>query len=216
MLSAHRPMYDLLFGDAPMHAWPASERGAEGEAWKAFIAARARWNDGDHEGAIAGWRAVLGMDGLESRHHAQAWTFLRGAGVMPEGGEATRLLGVILEVPVEAGLDILACYPDHSAYYLNHAGPAIIWAGGSDALNGTIDPVLDVARGIVARTGVWERARLEPAHGGLARVNMLTPAGLHFGQAPASVLFADPMAAPLLSAGAALMQAMMEVERRKA
>lgn len=225
MLEAHRPLYDLLFGDVPMHAWGARvedhEAGAKdgGEVWRAFRVGREAWHEGEHERAISAWQRVLTMTDVEARQHAQAWCYLRGAGVMPEGEEARRLLGVVMEVPVEAGLDVLACYTDHSAYYLNHAGPAIIWTRPSGALDEPIDRVLDLARGVVARTGVWDKERLtpagEPPFGGAARVSMLTPAGLHFGQAPADVLFADAMAGPLLGAGAALMQAMMGLEKER-
>jgi hypothetical protein len=214
MASGHRPLYDLLFGDVPMDRWPPDDR-RTGPVWDEFLDARRRWAQGDQFGATTLWKHVAAMKDIEARHIAQAWNCLRLAGVKPPPAEARRLLGVVLEVPVNPALDILACYEDGSAYYLNHAGRTVIWSRPDARLDPAIAAVMAAAREVVAKTGPWGKPRLDLPPMGHARVNMITPGGLHFGQAPSDALFKDPMGGPLLAAGAALMQEMMAIDTAK-
>jgi hypothetical protein len=207
MLFAHRPMYDLLFGDAPMERWPTSED-RTGPAWDAFKVARRAWQAGDRDGAIATWRTITRDSAIETRHVAQAWSFLRSAGETPTGDEGDLVLGAVLEVWVNAGLDVVAGYADKRAFYLGHAGRAEVWDRADDRHDAAIGRVLQVAANVVRATGVHEGERWDPAMPGNARVSVITPAGLHFGQAPASVFFRDPLAGPLLAAGADLIGAL--------
>jgi choline dehydrogenase-like flavoprotein len=51
------------------------------------------------------------------------------------------------------------------------------------------------------------RPPLPPA---MARISLLTPNGLHFGQAPFEAFTGDPMAAPIIGAAMQLMQALIQ------
>lgn len=199
---------EVLFGDAPPGDWAAT---GDGEPWSSFRAAAEALRQQDSAGARAALQGVLARPGLESRHTLQAWSGLRALGEAPPAAEAKRVLGVVLDLPIAGGHDSLAAYEDRSARYLNHAGGAVVWdAPGADAgIDARVKAFLAAGGALVAMIGPWEGARpaLPPD---MARVSLLTPSGLHFGQGPVEPLSRDPMAAPLFEAGTALMQALVQ------
>ena len=77
-------------------------------------------------------------------------------------------------------------------------------------MNELIDDLLNAGRRIVDKIGPWEGPRPPSPPAGQARINMLVPLGLHFGQAGYEVLCGDQLAGPVLNAGFKLMQALTE------
>jgi hypothetical protein len=201
---------DTLFGDMPLDQWPPNEEQADVFPWSAFVAARSRLTAGNVETAVAGWREVLAHPGLEPRQYLQAWHFLRQQGNQPSPEIAKDVLGVVVEVAMPKGLDLLAAYPDHSARYYNFSGAAILWEHPDSSLDLAIDQLLAAAKGVVARIGPWDKARPEPPPRDNARLSFLTPSGLHFGQGPMSALSRDQAAGGVLNLAVRLMQAMMQ------
>jgi len=195
---------DTLFGDMAMEAWPAGE--SDTQPWASFGEARRAMGAGDGRAAEVIWRRVLEPPGLETRHYLQAWCFLRQAGVTPDDVDAKEVLGVVIEVPIGPGLDLLAAYRDGTAQYHNHAGGAVVGGRPDSRLDSYVDGLLAAGRDVVERIGPWEGARPEPPSEGLIRLNFLTPAGLHFGQAPLGLMASDPTGGPVVSAGLALME----------
>ena len=63
----------------------------------------------------------------ESRVRVLAYICLRAAG---HAVPSKQLLGVIVEVPLQQGLDTLAAYPDGRVRYLNQSGKVSIFEGG--------------------------------------------------------------------------------------
>ncbi|MBD2767009.1 hypothetical protein IC235_03765 [Hymenobacter sp. BT664] len=179
--------------------------------WVLFAKAQDAQHSGDAVGAIRALNQVLETPGLESRQYLQAWHFLRALGQQPAAAEAKRVFGVVLEVALDGGLDLLAAYEDNSARYFNYSGAAVVWEGGTDLENSPIQALLAAARPVAVAIGPWEEARLPAPAAGLARINILTPSGLHFGQAPFATLFQDPMGGPVLLRGQELMQALMDL-----
>ncbi len=113
---------DTLFADGPLESWPVGDH-ADREPWATFVTARRYAAAGDVGNAVVGWQRVATMPGLEARHYAQAWTFLRRYGVQPPAAEAKRLLGVVIEVDRgAAGLDLLAAYPELTARFYAGTG----------------------------------------------------------------------------------------------
>ncbi|MEX2212953.1 MAG: hypothetical protein WD768_02420 [Phycisphaeraceae bacterium] len=201
---------DTLFGDAPLNAWPSQKGPAMEESpWCDFIEAREALADGRESEAIACWQRVTMMPDLESRHYAQAWHFLRAHGVQPGADQAKELLGVVIEVEVNGGVDLLAAYPNRSARYYNHSGKGIIWERPDASLDAAIDAVLSAGQTVLNMIGPWEGPRKGPPGKGGLRLNMISPSGLHFGEGPFAALAAEPMARPLIDAGTALMQQMI-------
>ncbi len=163
---------------------------------------------------MATWKSIAADASLEPRHALQAWHFLRQHGQQPDETEAKLILGVVLEVALHEGLDLLAAYPDHSARYYNFSGKGVVWEHPDDSLDERIDDLLLASADIVQRIGPHDGGRPGVPPEGHVRLNFLTPSGLHFGQAPMSTLAADPMGGPILQRGAELMQAMIEKTER--
>jgi hypothetical protein len=198
-------MRDLLFGDLPMEQWPR-ETTATAEPWRSFVEARTRLKAGDKAEAIRILRGIQASVGLESRHYLQAWHFLRELGVQPDAEQAKRLYGVIVEVGMDQGVDIVVAYADYNSRYLNYTGAAIIWERPDGSLDQTIGSLLEAGRVVVNQIGPWEQPRPPAPGNGSVRLNMLTPSGLHFGQGGFEVLAKDPMGGPLIGAATRLMQ----------
>ena len=206
----HQPaIRDVLFGDLPLSEWPSAASTQSEEPWASFIKVRDQLDGGDKAAAKETLRQILATPDLESRHYLQAWHFLRELGERPQGDEAKHLYGVVVEVSMDEGLDILAAYADHTARYFNYSGAAIIWERPDDSLDKTVDSLLEAGRVVAAQIGTWEGARPAPPPNGQVRISMLVPSGLHFGQAPFEILSRDPMGGPVIAAAMRLMQALI-------
>jgi hypothetical protein len=201
----------LLFGDVPLEGWPADD-GATGEPWSSFVAARAALADDRLDEAIRLWAGIAATPGVESRHVVQAWTFLRANGVHPEESIAAVVHGVVIEVPVDAGRDVLAAYRDGSARYLNHSGAALVVDAGPASVTTAVAAVIAAAQPVADVGGVWEDAGLPdlpPLH---SRLLMLTPGGPRFGQGPEAELRKEPMAAHVLDVATHLLVTLVALQ----
>lgn len=199
---------DTLFGDMPIAHWPSNDT-AQGP-FATFINARRALADNKADEAIDDWLSITTTPGLESRHYLQAWHFLRQHGQQPPAEVAKDVFGVIVEVGMPEGMDILAAYADLSARYLNHAGGGVIWDHPDDSLDLKITALLDHAERITQKIGPWDKERPAPVGRDMLRLSMLTPSGLHFGQGPIAVLSSDPFSAPMFAAATQLLQALTE------
>jgi hypothetical protein len=199
------PLRETLFGDVAPTKWTGT---SPAEPWRSFAQAAAHAAQPDRASAVRCLEGILAQPGLESRHYLQAWMGLTALGVRPAESEAKHLYGVVLDMPVPGGVDTLAAYEDLSARYLNFSGGAVIWEHLDESLDGEIQALLAAGRELLARIGPWEGPR-PPLPPGQARISLLTPSGLHFGQAPPSLLSRDGMAAPVLQTATRLMQALL-------
>ena len=213
---APSPLRDTLFGDLPLEAWPPAGSPAKDFPWSAFLAARAQLAAGDDAAAVRSWREIVTHPGLESRHYLQAWHFLREAGHRPAPEVGKQVLGIVVEVPMPNGLDLLAAYPDHTARYYNYSGSAVIWEHADASLDSPIDELLTTAAHIVQKIGPWDRPRPPAPPAEQARLNFLTPSGLHFGQGPLEALAREPLADRFIKLAVALMQALIAKTKRGA
>jgi hypothetical protein len=119
---------EALFGDVSLETWAQHGTDVPWSHFRDAAHARAR---GDDDVARAALRRVVEMRGLESRQYLQAWHALRELGDAPSPSEAKHVYGVVLDVPVETGVDTLAAYEDRRARYFNYSGKAIIWESPS-------------------------------------------------------------------------------------
>lgn len=198
---------ETFFGDVPLSAWAG---GGGGEPWTVFSSAAARLERGDRPGAIDALRSIVQRPGLESRHYLQAWASLRELGIAPAPDEAKHVYGVVVDVPMDSGLDTLAAYEDRRARYVNFSGAVIVWEAPDTRVDGHIRKLLAAGQKLAGLIGPWEgkRPSLPPRQ---ARISLLTPSGLHFGQAPVQALVRDAMAAPVIDAATELMQALIDI-----
>ena len=204
------PLRELLFGDVPLARWGTGEGASTDAPWSHFEETRRALACGDRSGAVAALRRILAMSDTESRQTLQAWHFLRELGEAPPPGEAKRVLGVVLEVHIDAGLDVLAAYADRCARFLSHGGSMIVWETPEPAMDERVDALLRAGQTVTDRIGPWTEARRGPPPKGDVRLNFLTPSGLHFGEGGFDVLDRDPLAHPVIVAGTVLMQALTE------
>jgi hypothetical protein len=206
---------DTLFGDRPLSEWPQRDHAnAKFEPWSWFVQARSYLEAGNKPSAIAVLQKITEAPALESRHYLQAWSFLRPLGVTPPEAKAKVVYGVVVEVGMDEGLDLLAAYMDHTARYYNYTGAGVIWEAPDHSLNGQIDDLLREGQTVVYQIGPWEEARPAPPPHGYVRLSMLTPSGLHFGQGDFGVLANDPMGGPLITAATTLMQSLIKKDPR--
>ena len=208
---------DVLFGDLPITEWPSESASSDTEPWVSFAQARHHLNSGQKQEAVDLLQKILVMPGLESRHYLQAWHFLREFGIHPDVSVAKELLGVIVEVSLQDGLDIVAAYTDGTARYFNQSGAAVIWEAPDDSLHQQIKSVLEAGKVVVDQIGPWEESRPAAPPKGQARISMLTPSGLHFVQAPFDALATDQLGGAVIASATQLMQSLItKTEKEKA
>ena len=204
--AAPNPIRETLFGDMPLDQWPPDGDASDEVLWGAFVSARQHLAAGNQPDAIACWQQILAHPGLEPRCYLQAWHFLRQRGQQPPPDIAKELYGVVVEVAMPQGLDLLAAYTDHSARYYNFSGAAVVWEHPDMSLDSDIDQLLAASRQVVAQIGPWEQARPAPPPPGQARMSFLTPSGLHFAQGPMAALARDPLGGRVIQLATILMK----------
>jgi hypothetical protein len=111
---------------------------------------------GHMKDAVGIWQSIAARNDGEARHVLQAWHFLRQGGTQRGPDVASRVLGIVAEVAVTVGHDVLGCYRDGSARYLNFAGSLIVYEGGSPRVDTAIGSLLDVSQAVADAIGVWD------------------------------------------------------------
>ena len=197
-----------LFGDMPLPDWCGSP--GSGEPWAGFARARDLLARKDGDRAATELESIVATAGLESRHYLQAWQVLRELGREPAPAEAKRVLGVVVEVALDKGLDLLAAYADGHARYYNFSGAGVVWERPDDSLDEPVARLLSAGQAVTDNIGPWEGPRPGVPPKGQVRFSMLTPSGTHFGQATFEAFAGDPLAANVLQAATGLMQRLIE------
>jgi len=195
---------DTLFGDMPISYWP-SDPSLTLEPWTSFSRARNHLEAKENPSAIAVLQEITEMPGLEPRHYLQAWHFLRPLGVNPPAEKAKIVYGVVVEVGMQRGADIVAAYSDGTARYLHHTGGGTIWERPDSSLDAEIKALLAAGQAVANQIGPWEQGRPEVPRDGHVRLNMLTPSGLHFGYGGFENLAREPMGKAIIDPATQLM-----------
>jgi hypothetical protein len=177
--------YNLLFCD-DLELFRTDEAMKSGAPWTTLLAAKPDY---------AALRKIAQDPQEESRLRALAYNRLRAGG---QTVPAKVLLGVIVEVPVEQGLDVLAAYPDGRVRYLNHSGKIAVFEGGpADVVQGAKDLVA-TAQNLVDHIGPWDKKRLPPPRRGNVRMTFLVSDGLYFGEGPFEAVQEEKLGGPVL------------------
>lgn len=116
---------------------------AEGELWYHIVGAFTRYKAGRMLEAKTEMRRVAEMQSVDSLITLWAWNTLRAWGQLPDEGIAQKVLGVVMEVGLDNGIDVVAAYEDGTSRYVSRTGSMIIWDNHEDHNN-------DLARKIVA------------------------------------------------------------------
>jgi hypothetical protein len=138
----------------------------------------------------------------DARVRALAWARLRAQGfaVAPK-----LLLGTVLEVPLDGGLDVLAAFVDGGVRYINQSGKVSVFERRED-LRPLVDGLLDASRAVVAQIGPWDRARLPAPRPGRIRLSFLVSDGLYFGEGLRIEMERDALAGPVIHQATRLVQ----------
>ena len=185
-------IYNLLFCDEPAAFRPRP--GENPTPWQAAL-----FNEPTDVPAID---ALANDTAQEGRIRSLAYARLREVG---SPVPAKKLLGVIVEVPLAGGLDVLAAFSEGGVRYINQTGKLAVFEGVP-----TIQPLVrrlfEVSEPLVARIGPWDKARLSPPKRGNVRLTFLVSDGLYFGEGPMSVMQREAMAGPIIRQATELLQ----------
>lgn len=117
------------------------------------------------------------------------------------------LIGVVVEVGLDEGLDTLACYNNGTARYINHQGSLLVWETTEDEkANQLIQELFNNSVAIVNQIGPWDQARKPAPAKGMTRISFLVSDGLYFGEAPTDYFFSDAHAGPALANATAVLK----------
>lgn len=191
-------MYNLLFCDDP-ELFNNSRNSEERSVWTQLLANRPD---------AAELRAIAADQQNEGRVRALAFNRLRAMG---EAVPSKQVLGVIVEVPLANGLDVLAAFSEGGVRYLNQSGKVLVVEGENNPVGGLVSELLSVSRPVVDQIGPWEEQRLPPPGAGNIRITFLVSDGLYFGEAPAAVLQSDQMTGPVLAKATQLLHTAVEL-----
>lgn len=190
-------IYNLLFCDEP--SLFAVGEGKTSPAWQATLA--------DANSPPDKVRALAEDPNEESRIRALAFNWLRQhKQPVPRGV----LLGVVVEVPLEGGLDVLAAYADGSVRYINQSGKLAIFEGGPPQVQAAAKALVASSQAVVDRIGPWDRPRLPPPARGRIRITFLVSDGLYLGEGPFAAMQADPMSGPVVQRATQLLQLVVD------
>ena len=182
-LDAANHIYNLLFCD-DLSLWKG---GSDTQSDLARVLAPAA--------DVASLRAIAAKETAESRVRVLAFNRLRAMGEKVTPGI---LLGTIVEVPLDGGLDTLAVFTDERIRYINQTGKMAVFESPLPSMKDAIAVVLAASKTVVSRVGPWDKPRLPPPPKGSVRLSFLVSDGLYFGQGPFAQLSKDAMAGPVI------------------
>lgn len=90
----------------------------------------------------------------------------------------------------------------------------MVWERPNSSLDLAIDKLLADGRTVAEAIGPWEKKRPPAPPKGQARINVLVPSGLHFGQAPLDTLAKDRLGGPLIASAFQLMQELIKLTKK--
>lgn len=186
-------LYNLMFCDK-VEVFREEIGGAPEGVWATLLA---------KQPYTAGLRTIAEDRSQESRVRMLAFNRLRALRLQTTQQE---LLGVVIEVGTESGLEVLAAYQDGHVSYVDHTEQPAQLAPAS-ALTTKVQRLLAASRAAVERIGPWLQPRIAPPTLGMIRMSFLVSDGLYFGQGLIDVMEKDELAAPIVAASRTLLQA---------
>jgi hypothetical protein len=191
-------IYQLLFCDDPELFRPRP--GTQPAPWHRLLF--------DAQPDPAAVRALAEDQNQESRIRILACNWLlRNRQEVPK----KELLGIVVEVPLDRGLDVLAAYADGRIRYINQTGRPVVFESAPANVSAQAGKLLAASRAAIAQIGPWDRPRLPPPKQGRIRLTFLVSDGLYFGEGPLPGMDRDPIAAPVISEAGKLLQMVVDV-----
>jgi len=176
-------------------------RPAERE-WGQLILGRILAARGDDDGARRVLESVALGESGETRFRLWAATALRSLGWTAPAKHRDELLGVVLEVPLNLGLDTLAAWTDGAVRYVNQGGSLILYdppaTAGQDVLAPFVRELTAAAARLVPSTAVGVRDHRPPTS---LRVTLLTLDGPRILLSPPELDEQSPLGRTLAAGG---------------
>lgn len=161
----------------------------------------------DDTPSVPALRAITDDRTLPSRERLVAYRRLRD---LQEAVVPRELLGVVIEVKLANGLDVLVAYSDMTVHYIHHGEKAQTFDPAPAAWRSKTRKLLDVSQTAVESIGPWMQARVPPPTEGMIRMSFLVSDGLYFGQGLLSIMDKDELAGPIISAGTELLKSVTQ------
>lgn len=151
--------------------------------------------------------AIATDQSLETRQQLLAYHLLRAKGFPIN---TKKLLGVIIEVALSDGLDVLAAFSDGTCRYMNQSEKLLAWDTQTPESNQLVDQLFSDSIAIVNRIGPWNQERTPFPGQGMIKLTFLVSDGLYFGQGPLGALQNDAMAGPVINSAIGLMSYLID------
>lgn len=158
----------------------------------------------------SGLQSIIDDPAMDPRIKIFACNKLRAGGHIPAKKE---LYGVIVELGLDDGTDVLATFSNGTARYINQSGKMIVWESTNDeTASKLIADIFRSSREAINKMGPWDKPRKPQPQKGMARITYLVSDGLYFSEGPGNVLFADPISAPPLANASALLMFLLNTD----
>jgi hypothetical protein len=190
-------LYNLLFCD-DISLFKRSDKSGDG-LWTTLLADKPD---------LAALHTIADDASNEGRVRTLAYNRLRA---VREEVPLGKVLGVIVEVQLEQGLDVLAAFSEGGVRYLNQSGKAAIFEGQGNPVADLAKELVAAAQPVVDRIGPWDKQRLPPPKAGKVRLTFLVSDGLYFGEGPYDAFARDGMAGPVLAKATQLLRRCVEL-----
>jgi len=186
-------LYNLLFCD-DLGLYQTHHKGPVSGPWQVLFAQPAN---------LENLRRLADSDSAETRLRILAFNALKQHHALPK---KKQLLGVIVEVGLEHGLD--TAYRDLRIRYINQSGKLLVEEAPQPGIDARIRKLFQEAQPIIDKIGPWDKPRLPPPVAGQVRLTFLVSDGLYFGQGTMRELARSPLAGPVLTAATELLYAL--------
>ncbi len=171
------------------------------------------WNIlGSDNPDIDGLKAIIDDNSLQTRHKILAYNLLAVNGVPAERKE---LMGVIVEVSLPGGLDVLAAYQDGTARYINYIEKLLVWETETGQSTDLVSKLFSDSSIVVSRIGPWDKERCPFPVNDKIRLSFLVSDGLYFGEGPFDVFQKDQLAGPVINSASELMTYLIDTALSK-
>lgn len=131
----------------------------------------------------------------ESRVRLLAFNYLRSKNASVPVG---LVLGVVVEFPLDGGLDTLAVFADGRMRYINHSEKVALFEVTPAVMKGEREKLMQASAEAVGKIGPWDKPRRPPPVKGDVRLTFLVSDGLYFGEGSFAAIQQDPIGGPVL------------------
>lgn len=144
---------------------------------------------------------------LETRCRILAYNLLLSKNIASGKKE---LLGIVFEVSMSQGLDVLAAYIDGRVRYISHSEKMVIVEATTDESDGLVEKLFNAGTKVIQKIRPSTKQRKPFPSIGNVRTTFLVSDGTYSKDGPFEVLQRDPIGGPLLAAAVNLLRHVTE------